>query len=374
MKDNKIIKKLYIVLFVLVFILPAPLYYAMKRYIDTHNYENRIIPQFPALTAENYGSYPAEVENYLKDMLPFKNQMAKVNGIIDYRVFKDTLSHDVVIGKEGWLFYTGKQDIVEDPISDYTGINLFTGEELDTIADNLKKADELMQQRGGRFILVLSPSKMSIYSDMLPTRYGNGAGYKRIEQLYDYLSHNTDICIVNAYEEIKEYRASHLEQIVFLKYDTHENYAGSYISAWAILNTLGYESLPDISTLTLKENEEPEADLANILGIKSSVHDPNNLIAGGYEKHENEFWMNETETELRYTNPAGDAEHGKLMMISDSFGEGMLTFLADYHNESYMVYPRTFKGEMIDKEAPDVLIYQVTERLLENLLKFDINK
>lgn len=372
MKDNKIIKKLYIVLFVLVFILPAPLYYAMKRYIDTHNYENRSIPQFPALTAENYSSYPSKVESYLKDMLPFKNQMAKVNGIIDYRIFKDTLSHDVVIGKGGWLFYTGKQDRVEDPISDYTGINLFSDEELKIIAENLKSADELMQQRGGRFLLVLSPSKMSIYSDLLPARYGKPAEYKRLEQLADYISQNTDICVVNAYEKIKEYSASDPEQIVFLKYDTHENYAGSYISAQAILNELGYESLPDLSALTLKENEDPEADLANILGIKASVNDPNNLIAGGYEKHENEFWMNDIETELRYTNINEDAEYGKLMMISDSFGEGMIPFLADYHNESYMVYPRTFKAEMLDKEAPDVLIYQVTERLLENLLEFSV--
>lgn len=369
--DKKIIKKLYIALFVLVFILPAPVYYAMKRYIDTHNYENRSIPEFPALSAENYSSYPALVEEYIKNMLPFKNQIAKVNGIIDYKLVKDTMSHDVVIGKDGWLFYTGKQDIVEDPISDHTGVNLFSDEELNIISEKLKAADELMQQRGGRFLLVISPSKMSIYPDKLPDRFGAAAELKRIDQLAGYLSKNTDICVVNAYETLKEYRASNPDQILFLKYDTHENYAGSYISSQAIIDSLGYAPLPDISTLTLKENEDPEADLANILGIRSSVSDPNNLTAGGYGKHELSFYMNEAETELRYTNAANDADHGKLMMVSDSFGEGMLPFLADHYNEAYMVYPRTFKAEMIEKEAPDVLIYQVTERLLENLLKFD---
>ncbi|MCR5249844.1 MAG: hypothetical protein K6E50_04495 [Lachnospiraceae bacterium] len=367
---RKHVAKLYIVLLVLGLFLPAPLYYAMKAHLDSQSRENKAIGPFPVPTAENYAEYPRKIEGWLGGILPFKNQIATIDGIMDYYVIGETRSTDVVIGRDGWLFYTGRQDAVEDPISDFLGTDLFTEEELTLATSNLLAARDYMEQHGGRFLLVLSPSKMSIYPEMLPERYGKPAEYKRLQQLADHLRDNTDLEVVRCYEELQAYKQAFPEDRIFLKYDTHETYVGSYVSADAILRVLGQPPLPELHSLTWQPNENGEADLANILGIKKLVHDDFNCWNVAFHRHYIDDWMNETETELRFANTEGNGTPEKLMLVSDSFGEGMIPFLADYYNESYMVYPGTYTPEILEREQPDILIYQVTERLLPNLLKF----
>lgn len=374
MMKKKWIEKLYILLFVAAFMLPAPAYYVMKGWLDTHNYENRSLPEAPAFTAENYSTYPRQVEQWLSGIMPFKNQLATVGGLADYYVFHETMKSDLVIGKEGWMFYTGQQTCEEDPIADWLGTDLFTVEELQTLAERFCTARDVMEARGGEFVLVISPSKAKIYPELMPERFGKPAEYTRLQQVVEYLRFHTDLNIVTPEDDILAWKEKYPEQRLFLKYDTHESYVASYISADAILDVLRQEPLPDQTQLVWQFNENGKADLANMLGLKGIVKDEYNAWNVAWHRHYINEWSDEDETEMRFVNENGDGDPRRLMMISDSFGALMFPYLADYFNYSYLIYPYRYEPSMLEAEDPDILVYEVTERFLRVPLTFSLTE
>ena len=298
--------------------------------------------------------------------------LASLSGGLDYYVFHESAKRDVVVGKDGWLFYSGQQDNDEDPLGDYTGTDLFTPEELAQIADNLTHARDVMEARGGTFLFVISPSKARIYPEHLPERFGAMAEETRMDQLERYLGENTDLHILVTTTKLKDEKAAAPERRLFLKYDTHESYAGAYASADAILAELGLEALPPVDGTEWHKNEKPHGDLANILGLLDVLDDDMNCWSEGYHRHFIELSANEDESEMRAVNVNADGDPRKLMMISDSFGGMMFPYLADSFNESYLVYPYLYSPDMLDREDPDILVYEVTERFLRVPLTFSL--
>ena len=75
----------------------------------------------------------------------------------------EDLSSRVVPGKDGWLFYTNLAD--GDPIGDYTGARELSEETLAKIAAQMQHASDVMEARGGRFVLFIAPNKERVYSE-----------------------------------------------------------------------------------------------------------------------------------------------------------------------------------------------------------------
>ncbi|MCR5801686.1 MAG: hypothetical protein K6G57_05075 [Lachnospiraceae bacterium] len=383
-KDNKKINKdcelvlskanviLYIIFAVLFILLPLPVSALLKDKLVSENNENRVLTEMPVLTKETIDIYPQQFDRYFSDHLPFRDQLITVGGLFDNYVMKQTLSGDVAIGKDNWLFYTGTQLPGENPPADYLGANLFTPEELELCKNNLVRASEYLAERDCEFAVVISPSKMSLYPEYLPGRYGEPAEYKRMQQIADYLRANTDLNIIWEYEPLSEYKASHPDEQLFLKYDTHENSLGSYVSASAIAEALGYEPLKEPDTLEWQEVYDYPWDLSKQMNLGYILTDDVNWWFPNFRDHSVSRWTNDDMTELRYTNDCGDGDPKKLMLVSDSFGAGMMPYLSDYFNESYMIFYFKYTPELLDKEDPDILVYQVTERLIGNMKTFSM--
>ena len=133
--------KILTVLFVVMLLLPAPLWLLLAPHLDTTNYENRTLAAFPQDTGVE--EWPGAFEDWLNDHAPFRNQFMSLNGRLNWAL--GTLdSSDVLLGKEHWLFLKDVSD--SKSISDYQGLTAYSEEEL---ADFVNTLSTLRDKNGG---------------------------------------------------------------------------------------------------------------------------------------------------------------------------------------------------------------------------------
>ena len=72
--------------------------------------EPHVLPGWPQ-TAANWVAWPGKFEAWLKDHFGFRNPLVLANNTIRVRLLKTSTSSSVVLGRHGWLFYTGERSI-----------------------------------------------------------------------------------------------------------------------------------------------------------------------------------------------------------------------------------------------------------------------
>lgn len=368
---KKSIQFIYIGMFIILIMVPVLLFSVIGKKLDTTSYENRTLATMPTLSPETITTFPSSFESYFNDNLPFKNQLVFLNGLFDYRVMRTSSSDSVIVGKHGWLFYKGAQVNDEDPVSDYNGSNLFTDDQLKTIAQNMVAAKEELASRNMDFVIMIAPNKERVYSEYMPSIYGEPAAWGRMAQVVDYLKNNTDLKVVCPYDQIMAYREAHPSDQLYYKYDTHWNNLGAYIGGQALNKTLGFD-MPSLDTLNQIEGSVPRYDLATLIHLGNVLEDDPAYVLDGYTTHKAEIKKNDTATEFRGTVQDGAADDRKLFIIGDSFSTMMFQYVACNFDSSYLNFYYNYNLDMLEKEKPDVVVYETVERYLNNMLHFSI--
>lgn len=358
---------------IILIICPVILFLLFGKYIHSENNENRALKEMPAFSVFDISSYPSEFEAFFEDNLPFKNSLVLVNSYINYKVFKTSNSPNVIVGRDGWLFYKGAQNFGENPVADYQGSNLYTDAELEIIAENMQAAKEALESRGIKFALLLIPNKERVYDKYMPASYGEAAQNNRMEQVADYLVRNTDIRVVNIMEELKEYAESPGNGRIYYKYDTHWNHTGAYIAAQIMGRELGFE-LPDISSLTENLVDAPSMDLAVQLSMQSVLNEGKIAVYEGFTDRNIKSTTNEAVTEFNFRDISADAGGEKLLILGDSFSGTLGRYMSAGYEETYAIFNNNYTAKILDEYKPDVVVFETVERFIDKMLSFDINK
>lgn len=353
---------LWIIAFFIITASPHLTYLFAEKYIDTKNYEKRNTQEMPALTAGNLEAFPAEFEEYYNDNLPYRNQLIRLNNSIDYFVFKQSSNDKVLLGKDGWLFYTSDGNPVEQSL----GYWLFSDEELKTIADNLTVSKASLESRGIEFVLFIAPNKETIYTEYLPEEYERKRETTSADQLVEYLRENTDIRVVYPKEEILQAKAENPDKLLYYKLDTHWNAMGGYIGAESFARELGLDLEP-LEKLSITANRISDGDLADLLHIEIKDGDTEYFLSGEV-KTENISW--DFDTAFVYHTEEGIPE--KLFVTRDSFGTALAPAIAKCYKDSMFVHQKSFEEQQILDYDADVYVFETVERKIDQLKEFKI--
>lgn len=90
---------MWIILFALMITGPRVVYYFAEPHISEENTENRQLAEKPALTRDNLHNYASQYNSYYNDHLAFRSQMIEANSILNMKLFGDSSSASVVLGK-----------------------------------------------------------------------------------------------------------------------------------------------------------------------------------------------------------------------------------------------------------------------------------
>ena len=366
---KKIAQSIVVGAFIVIICLAGINWTLLEKYVDNTNYENRKLTSRPTLTIDNYGTFSKEYNEYYNDNIPFRNVLISLNSTIDYFIFKRSSSDSVIVGNDNWLFYCRKSD--NDPIGCYQGTNLFSEEELESIAQNCIIQRDYLLQRGKEFVIFIAPNKERVYFEKMPEQYGPPAVNYRALQVVNYLKENTDIRVVYPYDELMAAKDS-LNYNIYYKTDTHWNYIGGYVGAAALMRELGID-MPslDAPEMEILNGENRAGDLAGMLNLKRQLKFADNEYQiKGYDYHDMQTLERDLTTVCSFS--ATDADPRKIYVYRDSFAEAMFPFIGSQFSESYFRHIFTYSYEDYVQQDPDIFVYEAVERNIGNLIWFSV--
>lgn len=284
----------------------------------------------------------------------------------------DRVFPNVLVGKQGWLFYTANGEMNE-----YQGTNPYTFRELFDLRVKFDALDAQLRQKGAYLVLVFGPDKNSIYPQYLPdeiTRIGNQS---RLNQFVYYMNKYGKTPVIDLRPDLIV--ASKTEQ-VYYKTDTHWNPSAQYITYAKILSVLS-QKYPELVPHPLSDFEKVDKGLTTF-GLPYIMGTPNIQEDGWMLQPTFNTGVNFDEITLENgtivrtaTNQNKDLP--SILIYHDSFLVGVLPFLEPHFSQTTSLpsspYPDVWSFKWVDQVHPNIVIFESVERYINSGLYLPFN-
>ncbi|MEC0264325.1 alginate O-acetyltransferase AlgX-related protein [Paenibacillus anseongense] len=215
----------------------------------------------------NSGTFQHKFEDWFNQNFGLREYYIKTNKQLYYSVFNQTPYKDnITIGKEKQLYETGY-------VNEYLGfIPPMDMKLLEEKVKDIKMLQDLLHEQGKTFLLLLTPSKASIYPEFLPNKLLSqknnlARNYDNIKPLLD----KYKIQYIDGHS-ITESEKKSSGYDMFPRGGTHWNYLGAYYTTKALvekIENLTGKSLIDfnLNKIELLEPKGTDRDLADLLNL-----------------------------------------------------------------------------------------------------------
>lgn len=333
--------KIFTILFVL-FIGGFFLMHLFSEDLAFSEQENRVLTQRPTLTWKDFksGKYTTEIEQYLSDQFPFKNQLVGIKGKVDHAIGKQE-NNGVLFGKEGFLLERFKID----------------GNRLKR---NIQLLNDFAEQTNLQAIYaLLPPTAIGIYPEHIPRYVSTDSQEKVLAEINENLSNK--IQLLDVYDHL----LSAKEQDIYFKTDHHWTTRGAYIAYQAVAKQM------NITPLSLKDFDIKivSKSFHGTLYSKATAydHEPDEieLFIPKYEPTVDVTYedgtVSDTLFEMSYLDVKDkyslflDGNHSlvkiktdanrnrKLAVIKDSYAHAFIPLLAKHYDEIHVIDLRYYK-------------------------------
>jgi len=361
-------------LLVSIFLICISMYWAnrvFEVYPDQPNIENRQLQKFPdlKLVANNPDSLFKCISQWCNDNFMYRNILIGTRSAAYISLFKQSsIPERVVIGKKLMFFAS-----IDALINDFEGRMKYSQKQINEICSYTKDKHDILARNGIRFLLVMPPSKQTVYNDLMPDYY---KCLEKKPSLLDEVVENMSKYRVNYFISLADtlinLRQRFSEKQLFFNTDTHWNEYGAFKAYQSVMNILynldtSYgkplcEKDVSIDTLTDNQGDLAQCLIVNdiykrvIYRIKPKVKD---FIS------EKQISENNRNPILIYTNPKG---HGKVLFYRDSYTIQWAPFFAHNFNQCILIWDHHIDLQEILRYKPDIVIEEVGEFYLDHLL------
>ena len=287
-----------------------------------------------------------DAAEWLADHFFLRQELISAGNWLSANVFKTCGSEDVILGKEGWLFYA-------DTLADFGYLEPFTAWEGCAIANNLELMAEYVEGSGRKFLFAVAPNKNSLYPETMPDRAMEN-GKSNWMALFGSLEHS-GVPYVNLFSA---FRAQN--EVLYFTHDSHWNSEGAALGADVINEGFGIKT--DYFSGDFSKTEPHNGDLYEMLypAFRDSEENP---VYGG-ELHFT-YTGNGKSPDSITLETAGTGK-GKLLAYRDSFGNLLYPYLADSYGEAYFSRSTVYDLTM----DADFVLIELVERNLRYLITY----
>lgn len=374
MDKKNVLIKVYIATVFIILALPFVLFFVMPSNSTT---ENKKLSEFPTVVSNgNFNvNYFKELSGYFEDRFAFRTWMVDINSRIRADIFKTSPEDDVIIGKNGWLYYSATLD-------DYRGYDLSSDRELYAMAKNIKLIQDYVEEEyGAKFVFTIAPNKNTLYPENMPSQYGCVVSNEHdAYRLKNYLE-QLDVNYVNLFSIFASQ-----DEVLYLKGDSHWNKKGAVLAYNAMLDKAGKEH-NDYSNV----NSELASGLSS--GDLSLMIYPVSAYKEDDYKYDREYTYkykfcsndeyNLTEEDVLSDKSFAEAEdvtlneivttsengEGALLMFRDSFGNSLIDLMSEEFGISYFSKMEPYNISKIATFDIDTVILEKVERHIQSLSK-----
>ena len=347
MSGNKILKMTYIVIFLLALVIPGVWTFIGKQ----ETIGNEEVVDF---SDADYFNVADKAEEYMNQKFGFRNKLVEFNNKLSYSLFGESGNDQVIVGKDGWLFYASA-------LHDYNGTDVLSDEEVAKIAKILSMTEAYVTDNGGIFVFVSAPNKMEIYGEYMPYYHVEDKAVGNYEKLFAALEEN-GVTNVDLKEYLKSLSKSS-EQELYYKTDSHWNEYGAALAYEKIMQTCGEQYIGFSKEYVIKENAF-KGDLYTMLFPDGEAVNEAVVINREYEFYYTSNFRNSDDLVIQTAN---DGATGKFIMWRDSFGGFIYTFFAESFYEAE--FRREIPYNFTNIGEKDVVVIELVERNLPLLLE-----
>lgn len=325
----------------------------------TENRSLTALPRLPAGWLELQG-YVTGLEAYFTDHFGCRKCLVMWHNKLRWTLFKDRQNtHEVLIGKEGWLYYMQGQ-----MFDHYTGLLQFTPEQLHDWQVLLEKRRDWLARRGIAYEFVVTPGKQTIYPEYLPDwlAHGKVRPETKTDQFFAYMRAHSTVPVLDLRRVVREAKKT---LPTFLITDSHWNRFGGLVAYQQLMQALARQR-PDIgeplplSAFTLTNELRPGGDLAKMLGLTMVESNAYYLLPQpGLPAFTSELPPPEHPKAPKFTrNPTAK---GRLLVFHDSFAMNWIELLAYHFQQVHYLWQYELNPAAIEKEKPDIVVSEMNE-------------
>jgi alginate O-acetyltransferase complex protein AlgJ len=327
--------------------------------------ENRILAPFPKLNSIREIKFlPTMFDKYVNDRFGLRRQLVHLNSLMRYQLGVSS-TKEVVIGKDGWLFYTA-----DKLMEQHTGADVFTPVELESWVKQMEADRDWLARRGIAFYILIAPDKNTIYPEKLPD-YPRGA-VTRIDQLADRLK-SSDLQFIDPREEI--FRVKAAGEMVYTPGDTHWSERGAFVAYQMLMGRI-VTRFPSVTPLVLDDfklsyGAPAASDMAYILGLDNDLHYQVERMTPKWKSHQTapQATTSRAGWGWRVTENKNDLKNRpRLLVFGDSFTDYVLgpTMLYETLRDPVWTHNNggTFNFDLVKEIKPDIVLVQFAERYL----------
>lgn len=332
--------------------------------------ENRALAPFPTLKSmKEIKDLPRAAENYVNDRFGFRYQLVHLNSRLRYALGISS-AKEVVIGSDGWLFYTADR-ILEQ----HTGADVFTDDELERWVQQMEADRDWLAKRGIHLLILIAPDKNTIYPEKLPDYPRRPGVATRLDQLAARLR-RSDLDFVDPRSALLKAKQGGLK--VYFEGDSHWTQRGAFI-AYSLVMDHVRKKFPNLSANALEDYDvtwgpAPAADLAHLLTLDHDLHyDVENFLPRGARHELGPRTTSRPGWPWRVVEVSTDLKNRpRLLVMGDSFIDYVLgpNFLYETFRDPVWTHHNlgTFDFNLVKETKPDLVIVEFAERYLHSPL------
>jgi alginate O-acetyltransferase complex protein AlgJ len=312
-----------------------------------------------------------DVRTNYNQSFTFRDQLIWLHAFIKLDVFNVSSAPNVTLGRDGWLFYAG-----EHVVADYQRTRPFTQDELERWRQLLVHRKDWLARRGIPFVFTVAPNPQTIYPEQMPSNMWRAANPSRMDQLFNYLRTTSDVDVLDLRPALLA--AKPTTQVVY-KTDTHWNQLGGFI-AYREIATWLKSKFAALRTFTL-ERDFARRDVADwhgglsyFLGRPSGFaenrvelvpRERGFVLSDGLPLGDDEI-LDAWYRRARVERTSLDGEIDCALVLRDSQFAAPGHFLSRHFKRMVLVWTPKLDPALVEKERPNVVIFEMAERLLMN--------
>ena len=351
----------------------------VKRKLTVTSYENRVAAEWPPLPASyaDARAWPARFDAAFADHFGGRNALIALHHWVKAVGFGTSPAANVVIGRDGWLFFRGEDGKAID--RDYRGVLPYPPDEPARIAAEFKRRHDYVSALGIPYVVMIVPDKATIYPEYLPSWLTKVAPQTRLDHLYAALAAYPEITVLDLRPALTAAKA---RERTYFKTDSHWNLVGATVGYEALAVVLkakvtGFPAAPPERPPYVAGVDYYSGDLARMIGSRYAYREED--IAPIWKVLVNVDGHCAKPVSAPANPPGADPEilihvcdRPELpvaLVYRDSMADALIPLLSE--NFRRVVYvTRPFERALVEREHPDVVIEELVERNLHGRIAF----
>ncbi|MEO8536208.1 MAG: hypothetical protein ABI533_01685 [Betaproteobacteria bacterium] len=330
--------------------------------------ENRTMAPWPALSP--LGAWPAAFEQAFADRFGARARLLQLHNRVQVRAFGVPASPNVVIGRDGWLYFLGEDGTAFDRY--YRGTLPVPDAELTAVVAEFRRRAAFLAGEGIAYVVTVAPDKSTIYDEHLPRWATRVVSRTPLDRLVDEIHADGSLRFVDLRAPLRDAKT---REHVYFATDSHWNLLGAAVAYRALMREVS-DALPSLRGRTVTAALPPyvpgvdvySGDLARLTGDPASFSEPDlaplgKVLAAPHSRcaqriddagrNDGFEWYACDRTGLP-----------RAVVYRDSMAIPLIPLLSENFSRAAYVSSHRLDPAFVRRERPDIVIDELVERSL----------